>query len=247
MKNENFYNAVSPFYDSMISFEKSLEKRKVFYEKIFAQKNIKVAADIGCGSGLDSLALAGVGLKVSGFDPSAEMIQLAKQNARKLNTDARFYQKGILDLPPKFNNKFDCVVFFGNTLANVNKVDLDKAFQKIFDLLKPNGIFLFQILNYSRIEKQNEKVIGFTDTDDLFIVRFNEYLNDEMNFHFLSVNKKRVSDSSHFYTKIYPHQQKFVSPLLQQVGFSRSKYYGSMAMEKFSVTNSKDLIVFAQK
>ncbi|MFA6597874.1 MAG: hypothetical protein WCS69_09125 [Ignavibacteriaceae bacterium] len=68
MKNENFYNAVSPFYDSMISFERSLEKRKAFYKKLFAQRNIQTVADIECGSGLDSLALANIDLEVSGQD-----------------------------------------------------------------------------------------------------------------------------------------------------------------------------------
>jgi len=247
MKNENFYNAVSPFYDSMISFEKSIEKRETFYKKVFSQKNITVAADIGCGSGLDSVALAAIGLKVNGFDPSAEMIKLAKQNAEKFKADVHFYKKGILDIPEKFNNKFDCVVSFGNMLANINKTDLSKAFQKIFNMLKPNGLFLFQILNYSRIEKKKETVVGFTDSADSFIVRFNEFLKDEMNFHFLAVNKKTVSASSHYSTKIYPHKQKLISTFLHQTGFSSTSYYGSLALEKFNANNSKDLLVFTNK
>ncbi len=247
MKNENFYNAVSPFYDSMISFEKSLEKRKAFYEKVFANENITTVTDLGCGSGLDSLALAGIGLKVTGFDPTAEMIKLAKKNAGDAKTKINFYRKGILEIPDKFNNQFDCVISFGNTLANVNKNDLDKAFRKISHLLKPEGFFLFQILNYSRIEKQKETVIGFTDKEDSFIVRFNEFLKNEMVFHFLSVNKKMVSASSHYSTKIYPHKQKFISTLLRQVHFSHTKYYGSLALEKFNPNNSKDLLVLTKR
>ncbi|MCK9425325.1 MAG: class I SAM-dependent methyltransferase [Ignavibacteriaceae bacterium] len=247
MKNENFYNAVSPFYDSMISFEKSLQKRKAFYTTVFAQKNIKTVADLGCGSGLDSLALAGIGLEVCGFDPSAEMIKLANQNAGKVKAEINFYRKGILEIPEKFTNKFDCAVSFGNTLANLNQNDLELAFQKIFRLLKPHGFFLLQILNYSRIKKQKETVIGFTDKEDSFIVRFNEFLKDEMNFHFLSVNKKMTSASSHYSTKIYPHKQKFISGLLQQAGFSNTRYYGNLALEKFNTTNSKDLLIFTQK
>ncbi|MCK9212151.1 MAG: class I SAM-dependent methyltransferase [Ignavibacteriaceae bacterium] len=247
MKNENFYNAISPFYDSMISFEKSIGKRKAFYEKVFAKGNITTVADLGCGSGLDSLALAGIGLKVTGFDPSAEMIKLAKKNAGNAKTKINFYRKGILEIPDKFKNQFDCVVSFGNTFANLNKNDLTKAFRKISHLLKPGGLFLFQILNYSRIEKQEETVIGFTDKEDSFIVRFNEFLKDEMIFHFLSVNKKTVSASSHYSTKIYPHKQKFVSALLRQAGFSHAKYYGSLALEKFNPNNSKDLLVLTKK
>jgi len=247
MKNENFYNAVSPFYDSMISFEKSLEKRKAFYRKVFAQKSIKAVADIGCGSGLDSLALAGIGINITGFDPSAEMIKLAKQNAGRLKADAHFYKKGILDIPVKFNNTFDCVVSFGNTVANLNEKDLMKAFGKILGLLKPGGYFLFQILNYVRILKQKETVIGFTDREDSFIVRFNEFTDEDINFHFLSVNKKTTSDSNHYSTKIYPHKSKLVSTLLRKAGFSHLKFYGGLALEEFSTNNSKDLIILTQK
>ena len=247
MKNENFYNAVSPFYDSMISFEQSLEKRKAFYQKVFAQRKIQTVADIGCGSGLDSLALGGIGLEVSGFDPSAEMIKRAKHNAEKVKADVHFYKKGILAIPQKFNNKFEGVVSFGNTLANVPENDLDKAFQRIFNLLKPNGLFIFQILNYSRVEKKKEAVIGFSDNDNTITIRFNEFTKDGMKFHFLSVNKRNVAASNHFCTTIYPHKQKLLSTLLQQTGFSQTKYYGSLALDKFDANNSKDLIIFTLK
>ena len=247
MKNENFYNAVSPYYDSMISFEKSLEKRKAFYEMVFAKRNIVEVADLGCGSGLDSLALAGMGYKVTGFDPSSEMIQSAQNNATTAKLDIKFYRKSILNIPEKFSNKFDCVVSFGNTLANINQTDLHEVFKRISNLLKPGGCFLLQILNYERILMQKETIIGFSEKEDLFIVRFNEFMKGEINFHFLAVNKKMTSASKHFSTKIYPHTQKLISTLLHENEFSHTKYYGSLALEKFSRINSKDLVLFTNK
>ncbi len=247
MKNDNFYNAVSPFYDSMISFERSLEKRKAFYEKVFAKKNITTAADLGCGSGLDSLALAGIGLKVTGFDPSAEMIKLAEKNAATAKTKIKFYRKGILDIPDRFDDTFDCVISFGNTLANINKTDLTRAFRKVSQLLKANGLFLFQILNYSRIEKEKETIIGIAEKKDSTIIRFNEFLKEEIIFHFLSINKQNNSASNHYSTKIFPHKQKTISTFLRQSNLSRPKYYGGLELEKFDANNSKDLIVFTKK
>lgn len=247
MKNETFYNAVSSAYDSMISFEKSLDKRKSFYEKVLVEENVKTVADLGCGSGLDSLALAGIGLKVTGFDPSAEMIKLAKKNAEKFGAEISFYRKSIIEIPNKFNNKFDCIISFGNTLANINKNDLIKTFQKISYLLKANGLFISQILNYSRIEKQKETIIGIRETEDSTIIRFNEFLKDEMIFHFLSIDKKNISASSHYSTKIFPHKQKFISTAHRQSGFSKTKSYGSLLLEKFNYETSKDLIIVTQK
>lgn len=247
MKNEKFYNAVSPFYDSMISMEKSLMRRKTFYESVFADQNVKVAADLGCGSGLDSLALASMGLKVFGFDPSAEMIRSAKQNSEKFGVYIQFYKKSISDIPQKFTGRFDAVVSFGNTLANLDETELGVAFKKVHHLLKPDGLFVFQILNYNRIEKRKETIIGFTESGDSLIVRFNEFLKAEMMFHFLSINKKMISSSTHFTTKIYPHKKKFISATLLQTGFQKTKFYGNLSLEKFKTETSKDLIIVTQR
>ncbi len=247
MKNENFYNAISPFYDSMISIEKSLMRRKTFYESVFADQNVKVAADLGCGSGLDSLALKSMGLKVFGFDPSSEMIRLAKQNSEKFGANIQFIKKSISDIPQKFAGRFDVVVSFGNTLANLDETEAKFSFEKIYQLLKPNGFLVFQILNYNRIEKRKETVIGFTEREDSLVVRFNEFLKDKMKFHFLSINKKLVSSSTHFSTRIYPHKKKFISAALSQTGFQKTKFYGSLSLEKFKAETSKDLIIVTQK
>jgi len=247
MKNEKFYNAVSPFYDSMISMEKSLIRRKTFYESVFTNKHIKVVADLGCGSELDSLALASMGLKVSSFDSSAEMIRSAKQNSEKFSVDIQFIRKSISDIPQKFTGRFDAVVSFGNTLANLDETGARFALQKVYHLLKPNGLFVFQILNYIRIEKRKEAVIGFTESNDSLILRFNEFLKDEMKFHFLSLNKNMISSSNHYSTRIYPHKQKFISDSLRQTRFIKTKVYGNLILEKFNSGTSKDLIIVTQK
>jgi len=230
----------------MISLEKSLEKRKTFYKMIFANQTINTVADLGCGSGLDSLALASLGLKVTAFDASAKMIRAAKQNGDKLNLKISFHRKAINDIPAKFTNRFNCVVSFGNTFANLNQLELKAALKKASQLLRPNGLLVFQLLNYARIEKKKEAVIGFTEKEDNLIIRFNEFLKDNISFHFLTINKKSLSSSIHYTTKIYPHKQKFISNLLMQNNFLHRKYYGNLLLEKFNSATSKDLIVIAK-
>ncbi len=46
-----------PNYDEMISFEKAVENKKKLL-KNFIKPEMKYAADLGCGSGVDSIALA---------------------------------------------------------------------------------------------------------------------------------------------------------------------------------------------
>jgi ubiquinone/menaquinone biosynthesis C-methylase UbiE len=63
LPNRAFYDELASDYDDMISFENAVEKKKKLF-KNFLTSEMKASADIGCGSGVDSIALALSGLKV---------------------------------------------------------------------------------------------------------------------------------------------------------------------------------------
>jgi ubiquinone/menaquinone biosynthesis C-methylase UbiE len=89
LPNNAFYDELASDYDEMISFEKSVEKKKNLF-KNFLSSEMKSAADIGCGSGVDSIALSLSGLKVTAFDPSSEMLKIAKSNTARMNGKVEF-------------------------------------------------------------------------------------------------------------------------------------------------------------
>src|SRR5574342_215201 len=74
--NKNFFDSISYFYDEMIGFGISLKNRIDMYKKILSP-GLNIAADFGCGTGLDSIALCKNGFKVTAFDISPGMIELA--------------------------------------------------------------------------------------------------------------------------------------------------------------------------
>ncbi len=57
LPNEVFYDELASDYDDMISFKKTVEKKKNLL-KNFVTDEMKSAADIGCGSGVDSISLS---------------------------------------------------------------------------------------------------------------------------------------------------------------------------------------------
>ncbi|MBK7631515.1 MAG: class I SAM-dependent methyltransferase [Ignavibacteriales bacterium] len=112
--NNNFYNSASVYYDKMIDFDSALQKRKILLSN-FIDKKIKSVADVGCGTGVDSIALALLGLNVTAYDPSSEMINIAKANSEKHNCKIDFHIFCANKIPKTFYNKFDIVVSLGNT------------------------------------------------------------------------------------------------------------------------------------
>jgi len=93
----NFYDEISDIYKQMIDFEKNLELRINAYQKIFPVRG--KAADIGCGIGLDSVALALNRHSVTAFDISPKMIEQAKLNASKYNVNISSHVHSFRTIP----------------------------------------------------------------------------------------------------------------------------------------------------
>ena len=111
--NKNFFNSVSEFYDEMIVFDKSLINRQNALKK-FIKPGMKTAADIGCGTGLDSISLSKLGLKVTSFDISEEMIQHAKSNSGQRNLEIEYVNQSA-DKIGKPGNDVRCRSVFMTT------------------------------------------------------------------------------------------------------------------------------------
>ncbi|MBM4176086.1 MAG: class I SAM-dependent methyltransferase [Ignavibacteria bacterium] len=241
MKNTEFYNSISNFYDEMINLDSSVSAKKTLFP-YFIQKNYKDAIDLGCGSGADSIALASLGLNVSAFDSSTKMLESAKKNSNSYNFKIKF---SFIDLEnfKTFNERTDFVISMGNTLANISSKSINKVFKNIFQTLNVGGSFLFQILNYERIINEKERLISITENNDSIYVRFYDFEKATLGFNILAIPKNNLKSTKIFTSTIYPHMKDILVGLLNSAGFSKIKVYGSFKKEKFNSIKSKDLII----
>jgi len=113
-KSSYFYDDISCFYDEMISFENTLKSRHIAIKNLITPA-MKYAADLGCGSGLDSISLALAGLDVTAFDISAGMIEIAKRNSLSRGLKINYVMSSIDKISIEYHNKFDIAVSLGNT------------------------------------------------------------------------------------------------------------------------------------
>jgi glycine/sarcosine N-methyltransferase len=230
----------------MISFETAVDKKKILL-KTFINQNSKSAADIGCGSGVDSIALSLSGLKVVAFDPSPEMLKVAESNSKRMNVQPAFHNSTADKIPREFDDNFDLVLSLGNTFANISNDKLQESIQRCYDILKPDGQLLIQILNYEKILVDKNRIVDITEGKNKFFVRFYDFIDEQIVFNILTFSKSNISEYKLSSTEIHPYISDDFKSALRTSGFNDLKFYGDLRLAEFVVQQSKDLVVLAQK
>jgi SAM-dependent methyltransferase len=102
-------------------------------------KEGEVVLDLGSGAGLDCFLAAGrVGAsgRVIGVDMTPEMIDRARENARKGDYTNVEFRLGEIENLPAADNSVDVVI--SNCVINLS-TDKERAFREAFRVLKPSG------------------------------------------------------------------------------------------------------------
>jgi ubiquinone/menaquinone biosynthesis C-methylase UbiE len=246
LTNSEFYDEISSEYDDMISFNYAVSSRKDLLKKFINEKT-KTVADIGCGSGVDSIALALSGLKVVAFDPSSEMLKVAASNSKKMNVNLDFHNYAADKIPNDFDNKFNLVISLGNTFANISEDSFLDSLMRCADILEPEGQLLIQILNYNKILEEKERIINITESSDKIFVRFYDIYNKRVVFNILTFNKGDFTNRKLSSTQIYTHfLEKFKSGL-SSLDFASTKSFGDLKLSEYIPNLSQNLVILAKK
>lgn len=246
LSNKDFFNDVSEYYDEMINFEKALEN-KTNNLKNFLSSDIKIAADIGCGSGIDSIALASLGMNVNGFDSSMMMIEKAEENTKKANKIIKFYNHTAQEIPSEFDAKFDFVCSLGNTVANIPPEDISSAVKRFSELLNKNGKLLFHILNYEKIIKVNERILNVNKGESDYLIRFYDFEKEHINFNILKFEIENPNKRNLITTKLYPHSLELFLTLLKENNFAKVEVFQDLKKTPFNCETSNDIYLFGVK
>lgn len=246
LSNKEFYNQLASDYDSMISFDSALQRKKKNLVK-FIKPGMKLAADLGCGSGLDSIAMASLGLRVVAFDPSSGMIKAARENARREKSHINFLRAPVDLISERFDDKFDLVVSLGNSFANVERKKFHDSLRKCFDILKPGGILLIQVLNYWKVLKKKLRIVNINSAQNNYFIRFYDFIDDGLIFNILSFRKEMPSEYKFISAKLFPYTRVDFDSGLKIAGFGKIRFFSDFNLSVYDKSNSNDLIIKAIK
>lgn len=240
----DFYNSISDYYDEIFPAEPDQIN---FIANSFPYLTKCSLLDMGCATGQLTMALAPKCLKITGIDLNRKMIQIAEEKSFGTYENVEFIGLDMSHLETHFGVfAFDGIFCFGNTLVHLHSPkQIMNCLSHCKAVLKHEGKFLLQIINYDFVLEHKLKQLPVIETENLIFER--KYgLNHASNsiYFATTLHLKKTNKEVSNVTQLYPIRQHDLHNILLQVGFSTVKFYSNYNREPIHA-QSRTLIVEA--
>jgi 2-polyprenyl-3-methyl-5-hydroxy-6-metoxy-1,4-benzoquinol methylase len=203
------YDILATFYDSFIDPDVYDE----YIRLINQYTTVSTVLDIGCGTGTLSIEMAKAGYEVVATDLSEEMLQIVDYRAKEENVELEIAMYDLLD-PIDF--LFDNIIASMDVINHLTDLeDVEFGFTNIYNTLKPNGIFMFDVLSADYIDALD----GYKEDDKEFNMKWESHRGEKEHsiLHTITLN----IDGSEEKTNIYEvtHDFSEYEAIFKKVGF----------------------------
>lgn len=225
----NEYKGFSYYFDQIMEYIDYHDWLN--YTKKYVSKD-KTILDLACGSGTLAVLLSVYGYKVDGLDLSSEMISLANDKFKAYHILNNLYVKDMSSfvLP----NKYDVITCYFDSVNHLPTInDVKNMMNCVYDTLKPNGLFLFDVFSKSKYESMDDTDISEEFDDFSYnwkiklnapnILTHNITINGETNIHeiyneyyydindFIDLNKFEILNiSGDFNNDLMPEDERIL-------------------------------------
>ena len=200
--------------------------------------------DVGCGGGWFTRAFQRAGYRVTGLDISPEMLDFAQSKALQTGLRGEYLLGDITKFrSPK---KYDFVTAINDCINYIPKNKIGNAFQNVKNLLKKDGIFLFDVSSEKKFREKIANTVSVDDRDEVTYMSFNRAEEDGASMEVTLF----VKDKDGRYTRLeethrqYAYSEKEILSALEENGFSVLSVEGHLGEDK---TQSDRLCFIAQK
>lgn len=239
---EEFYDALADQYDGMTQFSARLQRQQEILASLLESLPAKTAVDMGCGTGVHAIALARLGLDVTGVDLSEGMLSRARAHAEETDSAVRFIAGDFLAPVP--STPAELLLCLGNSLPHLESREALTAVLKHWrKLTAPGGHVLIQLLNYRRVLAKRERIVNIRRSGSDTIIRFYDFLDDTLQFNILTIREAGGAMTHSIQsTRLLPFRDSDFLSAAPAAGFSTVRTHGSLALDPFT-DDSTDLVV----
>jgi SAM-dependent methyltransferase len=228
----------------MTLYEKSYEKFARYYDVIYQRYDYDQECDflinmfqrycegkserildLGCGTGSHDFILSKKGFKVVGIDFSTTMIELAREKARSSGLNVEFFVQDMREL--QLPKDFDCAIcMFGGFGYVLSDEGLKSLFKGLRNVLKPNGLFLFEFWNKDGLKPTPYRSWDRSEADGIRVYRLSksDYNADEgvldIRFAFVVLEQDRLVDEFEELHRIRIYSLNEMKSILRDEGFN---------------------------
>lgn len=217
MSYEHFYQ----FYDQLMDDVKY--DNYLLLVKKYANITDSIL-DVGCGTGNILIPLLEAGYYVDGLDLSDEMLSVTKGKCEFKNLKTNLYQDDMKAI--SIQNEYNIIVSFLDTINYLKtKTEVKKTFLNIYQALKANGIFIFDIHSLNKVHNVFDGY-SYNDTNEYCTYLWNTFV--ERNEDFTSLYQELsffIKKKQNLYQRFDEFHEQVIYPLheyrkiLEGIGF----------------------------
>lgn len=218
---EHYDNYLGNFYSWMLGdFDTNEEKMREFFAAhgIASQTN-QTALDLGCGNGIQSVALAKLGYKVKAVDFNTQLLD--ELNEHKNHYGIEVINSDIINYLNSVNKKFSLIICMGDTIVHLESRDWVKEFIKLcYENLESGGKLILSFRDYTNELKGTARFIPVKSDDTRVMTCFLEYSDEYVNV--TDLLYERINDewmqfvSSYKKVRVLPEE---IEKYLKDAGF----------------------------
>ena len=229
------YGEFADLYDQLM-YDIDYEKWFLYIEEIFKKNNKKPERilEMACGTGSLTKYFCESDYKVTCFDLSEEMLTVAYdklsayRNVKLLKQDMTELTLG--------DNKFEAIIAACDSINYITEdEDLLKVFKNAYDHLEDEGIFIFDINSYYKLKNIIGENIFVEDTEDIFYVWDNEFIEETDICNFYLTFFVREDDHYNRFDEMHSeraYENKDVRDKLNLAGFKDVKMYDNFTFNR---------------
>ncbi len=232
----DFYSNISRYYDDIFPFS---PEQAGFIESYFTPPyhNVNIL-DAGCGTGVLAIELALRGFNVHAIDSEPQMINSAIIKKERLNLSGSpiFDEADMRLVSQKYiPGTFNAVLSFGNTLVHLLKnEDIISFVDGARRVLKENGFFLLQILNYDYILANQIRKLPVIENDIVIFERYYDFRPQDFISFITRLTIKKDRRTYHNKIKLNPLKRDTLAEILTNAGFRDPDFYGDFSRQSLN-------------
>lgn len=236
------YGGFASLYDELMN-DFDYEEWARYIEEIYIHYNFKPKdiLEMACGTGNLTYFLAKKRYNLVCFDLSQEMLTKAYEKLGRFN-NVKILNQNMIDF--NINKKFDSVISICDSINYITTdEDLAKCFKNVYNHLKPNGIFIFDLNSYYKLKNIIGNNTFVEDREDIFYTWQNYYDNDkDMCEFYLTFFEKNKDGSYNRFDEVHierSYKEDFIYEQLLNAGFTKIDYYNAFTFNEKEDCNER--------